>query len=164
MNEDEIVLDENSNTSEEVELEPTETEEVDWKALALKEKQRADNLKIRAEKAEKQGKVEPEGRISQDLIALTNAKVHEDDVPEVEDYAKYKKISVADALKSNVIKTLLAEKRELRDSANVANTGPSRRSNAKPSADAMLKNAREGKEVDDAEALASARFMEKHGK
>jgi len=171
MNEDEIVLDENSNTSEEVTPEVTEeseteqTEEtVDWKALALKEKQRADNLKIRAEKAEKApARVEPSTSLgANDLVALMNNKVHEDDVSEVEEYARFKKITVSEALKSSVMKTLLSERNEQRDIANATNTGPSRKSNTKLNDSTLLKYAREGRNVEDPVALAEARWAEKN--
>lgn len=172
MENEEIVVADDSNTAEEVDLDITEnteetveeTEDVDWKTLAQKEKERADNLKIRAEKAERLAKATPKAQesvASRDLIALMNAKVHEDDISEVEDYAKYRGISIAEALKTNMVKTILAEKAEQRNVAIATNTGPARKGSVKLSDDTLLKNASEGKLSDDVDALVAARFNSK---
>src|SRR5690606_10314539 len=44
-----------------------------------------------------------------DMFALIKADVHEDDISEVADYAKLKGITVAEALKAPVVKTILSE-------------------------------------------------------
>ena len=177
MSEENVVVDD-SNTTEEVTLDVTEdtaleenaeesVEEV--KAKLLKAEELAKNYKIRAEKAEKlvkpnkvETKVEaPKVSMSNhDFLALVNAKIHEDDIVEVEDYAKFKGISIAEALKISTVKTLLAEKEEMRKVANATNTGNARRSSTKPSSDTVLSNARSGKETDP-EAVAEARMAER---
>jgi len=180
--EDTNVQAENSNQAEEVTLDVTEEtttqeenveENFDWKAEALKQKEYAQNQKIRAEKAEKlakQPKVEAKIETSKpslstsDLLAVINAKIHQDDIGEVEDYAKYKGISIAEALKSGVVKTLLADKEENRKVANATNAGPSRRGSVKVSGDVLLEKARNGEITDDVEALAQARFEAKKRK
>jgi hypothetical protein len=81
---------------------------------------------------------------TRDLIALMDAKVPADDIGDVEDYAKYKGISLADALKTGVVKTMLAEKAEKRNTANATNTGNARRSPSKISDEALLDKARKG--------------------
>lgn len=140
----------------------TPEEEVDWKAKAEEEKQSrlkaeevAENQKIRAEKAEKKAKdvrIEAKADLSsRDTIAIINARVHEDDVDEVLDYAKYKKISIAEALKSSFIKTSLAEKEELRNTAEATNTGRTRSGNSKQSGDALLSKAKKTGELPDRE-------------
>jgi hypothetical protein len=160
MDEDKV-LDENSNTSEEVVPETTsDTEEKseesveEVKARLAKAEELAQNYKVRAEKAEKKAKevVREESKTtkpssdlsSKDLMALMNAKVETDDVDEIVDYAKFKGISVAEALKTGVIKTSLAEKAEQRKIADATNTGTSKRSSGKVSDDVLLSNASKG--------------------
>ncbi len=66
--------------------------------------------------------------VSRDTIALIQAKVIEsEDIDEVLEYAKFKKISVSEALKSSVVKATLAEKAEFRRTAEAANTGTNKR-------------------------------------
>lgn len=134
-----------------------------------KNKELADNYKIRAEKAEKalppkkdgEEKKAGEGESpkkntsgeddkdlsSKDLLAIINAKVHADDVDEVVEYAKFKKISVEEALKSDVIKTTLSQKDEQRKIAEGTNTrdgNGGRKGNYKVSDDALLKKGETG--------------------
>lgn len=164
---EETVLDETLDSSDDLEInldeETVEEEEVDWKSVALKEKERAENQKIRAEKAEREARNKPQAPqsslASRDLIALMNAKVNEDDVSEVEDYAKYRGISIAEALKSSVVKTLLSERSQQRNVALATNTGSARTSSAKVSGDTLLRNANNGKLPDDPAELAKARFQ-----
>ena len=163
--EEDKVLDENSNTSEEVALETTtETQEEsveEVKARLAKAEELAQNYKVRAEKAEKKAKeVKVETKVetttdlsSKDLMALMNAKVETDDVDEIVDYAKFKGISVAEALKTGVIKTSLAEKVEQRKVADATNTGTSKRSSAKLADDVLLSNASKGIMPDNDEDL-----------
>jgi hypothetical protein len=168
MEEENKVVDDNSQTSEEVALETTEEETLESvKAELEKERQArlksdevAQNQKIRAEKAEKKAKevVKEETKTtsdlsSKDLLALMKAEVAEDDVDEVVDYAKYKGISVAEALKTSVIKTSLADKVEQRKIADATNTGVSKRSSAKLADDVLLSNASKGIMPDNDEDL-----------
>lgn len=165
-----------SNGAEEVTLEVTEdtdtqssednVEEV--KARLAKAEELAKNYKIRAEKAEKLAKhtpkeeVKPEIKSSsistRDLLALSKANLHEDDIPEVEEYAKFKNISLADALKSNVVKTLISEKEEMRKTANAANTSNARRGQTKVTGSDLIAKAQKGDNVEDFDALAQARM------
>ena len=178
MSEENNAPSESLNTEEEVTLDVTEdtvpeenTEESidDLKVRLAKAEELAKNQKIRAERAEKLVKtVKPEAKpeaqkvsmSNHDFLALVNAKIHEDDIVEVEDYAKFKGISIAEALKISTVKTLLAEKEEMRKVANATNTGNARRSSTKPSSDTVLSNARSGKETDP-EAVAEARMAER---
>lgn len=171
------VLDENLNTSEEeiIDLDldtdsedESVEEDIDWKALALKEKERANNQKIRAEKAEREAKTKAtkpaqDSSLSvHDAIALMTAKVTEvEDIKEVEDYARFRGISVSEALKSSVVKTLLAERVETRKTAQATNTGKARAGSASLSDDVVLKNASQGKLPDDPASIVAARFNKK---
>lgn len=131
------------------------------------------NQKIRAEKAELKAKevssdtetiVTPD-LSSKDTIALINAKVHEDDVDEVVEYAKFKKISLAEALRTNVIKTSLSERAEQRATAEATTTGKARSGHAKVSGETLLRKAQKTGEMpdrqEDLEALLEERYRTK---
>lgn len=94
---------------------------------------------------------------AKDQYALAQANVHIDDFDEVVDYAKYKNISIQEALKSDVLKATLATKSEFRKTAQVTNTRNTQRSVAKISDDVLLANASKGiipeKGSEDAERL-----------
>lgn len=163
MEEEKDVVADNSKTEEETDLD-TVTEDVDeqekeespeeLKARLAKAEELAKNYKIRAEKAERASKSSKEEAprksnngdlTTKDLYALMEAKVPQDDIEEVAEYAKLKKISIAEALKSNVVKSILNDNAEKRTSASVANTGTTRRSNGKLSDEAFLESVKSGK-------------------
>jgi poly-gamma-glutamate capsule biosynthesis protein CapA/YwtB (metallophosphatase superfamily) len=140
---------------------------------AKKDAELANNYKIRAEKAEKKNKdgnpTPTKMELSHiDIIALTKADVAEDDIQEVLDYAEYKKISVKEALNSTVIKSLLAEKKEERATAEATATKQTRKGSTTQTGSEMLKNAKSKGEVpadkEDMDKLVEARFKEKAGK
>lgn len=133
-----------------------ESELTDLKTKAertAKAEEIAENQKKRAEKAEsKNGKEPKEPSESKDLssldtIALVRAEVHEDDIPEVVEYAKFKKISITEALKTSVIKSSLAEKAEFRKTAEATNAGKNHRTVNKVDGDTLVKNLHEKGEV-----------------
>lgn len=126
-----------------------EEEQVDWEAKARKAEELANNYKIRAEKAEKKAKEQPApvatGSLTPaEIIALSKANIEADDIDTVLDYAKYKNISVADALKSSVVKATLAEAAEVRKSSQAVATPGRRPNTAAQSDDKLLSNARNG--------------------
>ena len=146
---------------------------------AEKAKELAENYKIRAEKAEKASKGDFKGEKTpknkegdelspRDIIALTNANIAvDDDIDVVLDYAKFKKISVAEALKSSVVKATLAENEEHRKTAAATNTGAGRRGVQQKSEDTLLSEFKSGKvpETDDEmDRLALARMKARAGK
>lgn len=120
------------------------------KARAEKAEELAKNYKIRAEKAEKLAKGKTETKeaaspktgdmSSKDLYALMTAKVSPEDIDEVKDYASLKKISISEALKSSVIKSILSEKEEQRNVSTASNVGSSKRGSSKVSDETLLKN------------------------
>lgn len=100
----------------------------------------------------------------EDTIALHRSNIHEDDISEVLRYAKFQGISVREALKSNVVKSLLATKEESRRVAEATNTGASRRTSAKSSEESLLSKAEKGElpsSDEDIKRLAEARFLSK---
>lgn len=125
------------------------------KAKLAKAEEIAENQKIRAEKAEKLAKGSKETVVvskspkagdmkTDDLYALMNAKVPQDDIQDVREYAELKGISVADALKSNVVKTILSDKAEQRNIAEATHVGNARRNSSKSSEEALLAGASKG--------------------
>ena len=154
MNEEENVVTDDSNTENEEVILDVETEEVaeetveEIKARLAKAEELAHNYKIRAEKAESKSKeapkVAPNDLSSKDTIALIRADVADEDIEEVVEYAKLKKISVTDALKTNIMKTILEQKREERTVASATNTGTARRSNTRVSDEVLLDKASKG--------------------
>ena len=95
----------------------------------------------------------PAALSQQDLYVLVKADVPPEDVSEVTDYATLKGISVAAALKTNVVKTILADKAEERRSAEAANTGRARRASGAVTDESLLENARKGSLPDTSEGI-----------
>lgn len=131
-----------------------------------KAEETAKNQKIRAEKAEKGYKKdhEPAEPAKQelstvDIYALHGAKVHLDDIPEVESYAKFKGVSIAEALKSSVIKTMLSEREEMRKTAEATNTNRARKGPSTVSDEQKLAEYEAGKIPDDPAEAAKMRHL-----
>lgn len=159
MEENNVVAD-NSNTAEDtapqaVEEQATAQENAEEtveeiKSRLAKAEELARNYKIRAEKAEKGTKAPVQTPkngptvSTKDLYALIEAKVPEEDISEVEEFARFKGISISEALKSSTVKTLIAERREKREIASATNVGNTRRSPSKLSEDVLLDKARKG--------------------
>jgi len=158
MEENNVVADTTETTAEEVVLETTEeTTEPQETVEDLKEKlakanEVAQNQKVRAEKAEKLAKnaqrVETPNLSTKDAIALMDAKVkEEEDIDEVENWAKYKGISIAQALKSDELKAVLNIKREKRGTAQATNTGSARHSPSNLTPEQIFQKAKRSGEV-----------------
>lgn len=158
MNEETNVQAENSNQAEEVALNANENTEVtveetqeesveEIKARLAKAEELAGNYKVRAEKAEKLAKTvktEPKqesGVSTKDLYALSKANVAEEDISEIEEFAKFKRISISEALKSPTMKAILKEKEENRTVNNASNVGTTKRSSSKVSDDVLMDKA-----------------------
>jgi hypothetical protein len=174
-NENEIInseLDTDTTENEvdiDIELEEVQDEASDEDAEVLKKKiatleAQKEHWRKKANEKKAETPATPSSLASKDLIALMNAKVHEDDISEVEDYAKYRGISIAEALKSSVVKTLLSERAEQRNTAIATNTSKARPSSSRVPDDVILKNAAQGKLPDDIDALVNARFNAKKNK
>lgn len=109
-----------------------------------KNKELADNYKKRAEKAEQDAKkVNPveENLTQKDILVLSKADVHEDDMEEVIEFAKFKKISIADALKHDSLKAILSNSNEVRKSAATAQSKPRQGGQQKPTDEAVVEKA-----------------------
>lgn len=96
-----------------------------------------------------------------DQMALLKADVNEDDLDEVIDFAQYKKISIADAVKHPVVRATLKEKEEFRLSQKASAGTDTKRATQKSTPEATLAKAREGKlpeDLNEAEKLFNARY------
>lgn len=182
MNEEEkpVVAETTEETAPEVGSEVEKTPEelkADYeteKARADKAEKLAENQKIRAEKAEKEAKKGKEEKpekqpvmSSTDVFALVKANVAEEDIADVQEYATLKKISVSEALKSTVVKTILAEKTDFRKTAAASNTGNVRRGTVKATDEALIAEADKGnipESEEDMKRLALARINAKRTK
>lgn len=140
----EVVETDEDNSEEDTTV--TEDKQIDWKAEALKQKAINKRISDRINKPEvKPSTNKVDANVTtKDAYALMQAGVHIDDFDEIVDYAKYKKISVQDALKSSVIKTILADKLEFRKTSEVSNTGASRKGVTKVSDDVLLSRLSKG--------------------
>lgn len=156
---EEVILNTQESTEElntEESTEEVTEQEVDWKAEALKMKEIADNQRIRAEKAESKIKTEKSQTQTKeiksvnaelstiDIIALTKANIETEDIQEVLDYAKFKNISISEALKSPIVKATLSEKAEQRNVALATNTGGAKRTSGRVSEETLVANAAKG--------------------
>lgn len=116
---------------------------------------------LKAKLANSDESVEKADNLStKDIYALMEAKVPEEDIGDVQEYATLKNISVSEALKSNVVKTILSDKDEQRQTASAANVKTSKRGSGQVAADILLANARKGEmpeKDDDIDRLIEAR-------
>ena len=156
----EELQEETLETPENSELDNTENAEevvVDENEELKKAQELAQNYKIRAEKAEalaKQLKTQPvkkeeselpkksEGYSLQDIRALSD--VHDDDVQEVVDFAKFKGITITEAKKNPTVQVILKQKTEERATAAATNTDKGRKPSSKVSGEDLLDKFNQG--------------------
>ena len=131
------------------------------KAERLKQEEQAKVKKVetKTESSEKQGDFDLE-----DVAVLVQKVSDKEDRDMVKDYAKFKKISLEDALKNNVIQAELKNRAEERTTAQATNTNGGRRGSTKPTPEQILANAAQGKLPDDPAELAEARAADKKKK
>lgn len=157
--------------AEAIKTKKSELLDIEIKGLS-KNKELADNYKTRAEKAEgelkkKKPTEEPktDGDLSSmDTIAIINAKVSSEDIEDVVEYAKFKKITVVEALKSSIVKTMLEEKEEKRKSAEATSTGKARAGQGKVSDETVLSNMAKGDVPEPGSAEAEQLFWARRKK
>jgi hypothetical protein len=117
-----------------------------------------ESYKIRAEKAEgelkKKKSVKEELTMTpKDTVALVNAKVDTEDFDSVVDWAKFKGVSVSDALKDKTLQVVLREKGEERKTAQATSTKGGR-SFSKETPEEIVSRASKGELPDDDEGIA----------
>lgn len=105
----------------------------------------------------------PKGDLStKDIIALSG--LHEDDVDEVIDYAKFKGITVKEAKNSEYIKVMLEKNAEKRKSAEMTATEETRVKTSKKSDAQLLADMEKGILPDDPDEMARAIKLRKNKK
>lgn len=148
------VVEETVDNQEEPEKPEREEETPEAKHARLKRQlaQHEKKFGFKEEGDKPEPKKKKEAELSfKDTLAIAKADVHEDDLDEVIEFAKFKGMSVADALKSEKLKAMISVNKEHRTSADVANTASARRGSAKISDDVLLDKAAKG-EMPDSDA------------
>lgn len=98
-----------------------------------------------------------------DVLVLAKADLHEDDLEEVIEFAKFKKMTIAEALKNSTLKSILSEKAEFRKSAEAANSGASRRTTTKLTPQQIVSEASKGNVPEKGSREAEELFWAKRG-
>lgn len=134
---------EETETVNSINDETNDAEETDKPEYTEREKQYYARIKKLEQELKEAKTTKPETTTANGLsvaetIALSKANVEPDDIEDIIEYAKFKKISVMDALKSPVMKATLAEKAELRKSAAAVSTGGGRRAGSGAISDERL--------------------------
>lgn len=174
MDESQVLETETTEAEQDNTVEAEETQEDDVEAIKAElEKERAEKAELekknkqlyeRAKKAEKSPAIE--GNLTaKDILALKDADISAQDLDEVQDFAKYRKISIAEALESKTLRTILAERKEERRTAQATET-KSPRGIAKVTGEDLLRKAETTGEVkeSDIDALIQARLERKRNK
>jgi len=144
-------------------IQTTEAQKDHWRDKANKK----EDAPKEVEKKDETNKVESQETLSEkDMYALLKSDVPEEDVDEVKAYAKYRKISVPEAIKDKTLLSILSDKAEVRRSAEVSNT-KSARGTSKVSGENLLEQAEQGKlpeKAEDINKLVQARLAKKMNK
>jgi hypothetical protein len=101
-----------------------------------------------------------------DALLLAKADIALEDASEVVDFANYRKISIADALKNSTLKAILADRVEERKTATATNTRGGQGSK-KVTGEKLLEQASKGilsEKDDDIAALVAAELESKRKK
>lgn len=166
--------DEREKALEDKRKEILEAEFASLSDTAKKNGELAQNYKTRAEKAEKN---KPEVAATEeqiqktdsdlstkDIYALTQAQVHIDDVDEVVKAAKLLSLSVQEALKDPVVKSILDRNTEVRKTANATNHGRNPRGGTKKiDQNEILREASKGNIPEPGTPEAEALFRARRG-
>src|SRR3990167_84655 len=139
-------------------------EQADAKAKA---EELANNYKIRAEKAEAEAKKgekpvvpsKPDDLSPKDLYALMNEKVPQEDVDEVVRAAKALNLTIPEALKSNIVKSILSEKAEERTTAQATQKKGGARGVSKVSGEDLLSEAEKTGQLPESEEDIQKLFL-----
>jgi hypothetical protein len=131
------------------------TQKEHWKKKATEKTEEKPEVKTEAKELELSAK---------DAVLLAKADVDMDDVDEVVDFAKYRKISIAEALKNSTLKAILADKKEERTTAQATQTRSPRQS-AQVTGDVLIEKARKGEiREEDIDKLVQAEMEAKRKK
>lgn len=157
-------------STDDVELRNLDEELAELKAKAEKadELERKNRqLYERLKKKEEEANHSTNGLSTRDTLALIEAKITDEELSEVEEFARYKKLSIADALKSPTLKAILAERKEEARTARATEI-KSPRGVAKNTGEDILRKAEKTGEVpegiDELKAMLEARLHRKKTK
>jgi hypothetical protein len=185
------IMSENDNDELESTTEPTEevekTEEVEGTTTevetedseALKEKNK--KLFERAKKAEAEAKEwkakakQPEAKSTpssekqddftlEDVAVLVSKVTEKEDRETVKKYAKAEGVTLEEALGNDIVKGILKDRAEKRQTAEATNTGNARRGSTKLTSEQVITNAAKGKLPDDPADLVAAEMDAKYNK
>lgn len=138
------------NDSQEVDIEAIKKENEELKKKNATLAAQKEHFKKKSNKSEAQ-KIDSNLSTS-DILFLSKVELHEEDMPEVIEWAKFKKIDVKSAY--NQLKPTLDIKNEQRKTANVTMTGKTQRGVSKITGEDLLAKAETTGEVpDDTEGL-----------
>lgn len=133
--------DTSKNEDDQPEESNKEVEELQKKAnLADNYKKRAEKAEIKLKKFENQPK---EDLSSDDILALAKANLHDEDIAEVREWAKFKSIPVKEALNDPMMKSSIAQREIDRRNAEAANT-KGRTGDSKRDAEVIRQRAEQG--------------------
>ena len=138
---EEVTLEEDATTEDKDKAIKTLTaQKAHWKKKAS-EKPEEKKEEVKEEKKEV---VDEKDLSSSDMFSLIEAKVPQEDIEEVKDYAKLKGISITEALKASIVKTILEDKAEARNVADATNTGGGGQAPKRDSDEELLSNSSKG--------------------
>lgn len=138
--------------------EPEEVEETNEDKIARLEKEKKDaedratdldskNKQLFERNKKLAGKPAEVNLSAQDVLVLTKANVHEDDLETVMEYASFKKLSLSDALKDSTLKSILDGNEDVRKTANATQVRGGARGTAEITGEAILQKAEQTGEV-----------------
>ena len=146
-------------TQETPTLSAEEIEELKKKAeVSSQNFERAKKAEEDLKKLREKAATEQNGLSQQDVLVLAKADIHEDDLDEVIEFARFKKIPIKEALKNPTVKGILATKAEERKTAEVTLTRGGQRAASKVSGEDLLAKAERTGELPESEADLQALF------
>lgn len=163
---EETVEEINVDTTEEETLELSREEIEVLKAKAAKADELERKNKQLFERAKKQSAAPQTDALSpMDVVLLSKSDVDANNIEEVLTYAKYRNMTVAEALKDTTLRAILKEKKEEQQTAAATQTRSSARGSSKVSGSDLLTKAETSGEVPDTvegmRAIAEARLARK---
>lgn len=165
-NDEEVILNTQEETTDSNDVDTDESSEEsieEVKSRLAKAEELAQNYKIRAEKAEKRTEKTETTKVAPkkssdlsaiDIIAITKANIDVEDIAVAEKYARFEGISIAEALKTPELRSILNVKAEQRTTAQATSTGATRRGSSRISDDQLLANASNGRLPESDEDIA----------
>lgn len=158
---EEVVEDQFDETTEpEVDVEALKKENATLKA-------QKDHWKKKAEGPKPEPKTDTpvDGLTAKDVLVLSSEGVtNQQDVESVEEYARFKKITIAEALKQPMLKQILATQQEERKTAQVTQTRGGARAINKNTGDELWKRAQSGNypdNPDDLDKMLEAKYEQR---